>query len=142
MNPNRGGETHSFELPAQEPNSQETGVEQEQAVERAPSAPESSPGKQAPQPMLSTPPPVALPVQQPVADDQAAKKGDSKASDSGLPAANTDRIEREWIDRAKAIVEHTKDDPHEQTQAMGVIKAEYNKKRFGRTIKTDDTVSA
>jgi hypothetical protein len=137
MNP-KGGE-QSFEVPSAQPTPHEAGVEQEQVIEQAPSAPESSPGKQAPQAVLpAVPPPVALPVTQPVTDGAAATDNAAAVPDSGLPAADTDRIEREWIDRAKMIVGQTRDDPHEQTQAMGMIKAEYNKKRFGKTVKTDD----
>jgi len=52
-------------------------------------------------------------------------------------ASDNDRIEKEWIDKAKDIISKTQDDPFEQKEAMSKVKAEYIQKRFNKTIKTD-----
>lgn len=49
-------------------------------------------------------------------------------------AADSDLIEKEWVERAKQIVEHTKDDPHEQQRAVSQMKADYLKKRYNKDI--------
>ncbi len=61
-------------------------------------------------------------------------------NNSGLPASDADLIEKHWVERAKAIVAQTTDDPYKQQKAMTKEKAEYIKKRFNKTIPTDDTV--
>ncbi len=53
-------------------------------------------------------------------------------------AADSDLIEKEWVNKAKQIVEHTKDDPYEQQRAMGKFKADYMKKRYNKDVKVSD----
>lgn len=52
-------------------------------------------------------------------------------------ADDTDRIEKEWVDKAKTVIEHTKDDPYEQKNKMSRVKADYIQKRFNKTIKAE-----
>lgn len=54
-------------------------------------------------------------------------------------AQDSDLIEKEWVDKAKEIVEHTKDNPHEQQRAFNLMKAEYMKKRYNKDIKIDES---
>lgn len=141
MNPS-SGEAPKFELPAQpveyktesHDKDQETLPKQENAV-----------GKRPPSNTQAVSPDPAPPVPLPVAPAyQPASATDDSTDDSstGLTAAEIDRIEKEWIDRAKSIVSKTQDDPFEQNTAMSRVKAEYIKKRFNKTIPTDDTVTA
>ena len=53
-------------------------------------------------------------------------------------AADSDLIEKEWVERAKQIVDHTKNDPHEQQKALSRMKADYMKKRYNKDIKVSD----
>jgi hypothetical protein len=46
-------------------------------------------------------------------------------------------IEKEWVDKAKKIVEHTRDDPYRQSEELTVVKAEYMKKRYDKTVKVN-----
>ena len=50
-------------------------------------------------------------------------------------AEDSDLIEKEWVERAKQIVSHTRHDPHEQQKALSLMKADYMKKRYNRDIK-------
>ncbi len=50
-------------------------------------------------------------------------------------AEDSDLIEKEWVERAKQIVAHTRHDPHEQQKALSLMKADYMKKRYNRSIK-------
>jgi hypothetical protein len=56
---------------------------------------------------------------------------------SGLPAMadDTDLIEKEWVVKAKQIVEHTKSDPFIQSRELNKLKAEYIKKRYNKEIR-------
>lgn len=53
-------------------------------------------------------------------------------------AEDTDLIEKEWVLRAKQIVDHTREDPHEQQRALSQMKADYMKKRYNKDIKLAD----
>lgn len=53
-------------------------------------------------------------------------------------ADDTDLIEKEWVERAKRIVEHTKHDPNEQTKEMNTMKADYLKKRYNKDLKLSE----
>lgn len=50
-------------------------------------------------------------------------------------AADTDLIEKEWVLKAKQIVDHTSDDPYTQQLEIGKVKADYMKKRYNKDIK-------
>lgn len=53
-------------------------------------------------------------------------------------ADDTDLIEKEWVDKAKQIVNHTKHDPHQQNKEMNMMKADYLKKRYNKDIKLSE----
>jgi hypothetical protein len=49
-------------------------------------------------------------------------------------AADSDLIEKEWVIKAKEIVEHTAEDPFLQQQELSKMKAAYMKKRYNKDI--------
>lgn len=53
-------------------------------------------------------------------------------------AEDSDLIEKEWVERAKQIVVHTRHDPHEQQKALSLMKADYMKKRYNRDVKVSE----
>lgn len=135
----QGGDAPNFELNL--PPAPESLPGQDQQPEAPPARPEQT-AKQPPQPALPVVPDdiptvdqpvIALPVQ----DTPAPIPTDPKAI-----AADTDHIEREWVDKVKNIISHTQDDPHLQKEQMSRIKAEYIQKRFNKTIKTTDEAAA
>ncbi|HEU4830807.1 MAG TPA: hypothetical protein VFS65_01395 [Candidatus Saccharimonadales bacterium] len=69
----------------------------------------------------------------PVVDDDSVVF-DTSISDMPLVANDDDLIEKEWVDRAKKIVEETKDDPYRQEQAVSKLQVDYLKKRYGREL--------
>lgn len=138
MDPNRVGGLN-FELP-QQPPSPEGEQPQERSREAPASRPESS-GNKPQQPALPAIPDDIPAVDQPVI---AAPPQDITAPvpvDPKAIAEDAERIEREWVDKAKAIINHTKDDPYLQKDQMSRIKAEYIQKRFNKTIKTDEAAA-
>ena len=46
-----------------------------------------------------------------------------------------DLIEKEWVNKAKAIVNQTQSDPYKQSEGLTLLKADYMKKQFNKTIK-------
>ena len=50
-------------------------------------------------------------------------------------AADEDVIEKEWVDRAKKLVNDTKDDPYTRSEQVTALQTEYQAKRFGRDAK-------
>jgi hypothetical protein len=53
-------------------------------------------------------------------------------------ADDSDLIEKEWIHKIEQIVEHTKDDPYEQSKELTVLKSEYLRRRYNKTIKIEE----
>ena len=56
------------------------------------------------------------------------------STDSPVIADDNDLIEQEWVDKAKAIIEKTREDPHMQNKEIGEVKADYIKKRYNKEI--------
>ena len=53
-------------------------------------------------------------------------------------AEDVDLIEKTWVERAKSIIEKTKDDPYIQKNEISKVKAEYIDRRFNKKIKLVD----
>jgi hypothetical protein len=100
--------------------------------------PEAAPANQekasAPSPPAAIPT-IPLPVPQTVA---GTTPGASVTPMPTVPVSDdddSDLIEKAWVDKAKQIVERNRDDPHKQSEALTVFKADYMKKRYGKAIK-------
>jgi hypothetical protein len=81
---------------------------------------------------------IPLPTSQPAPLTPSVPVAGTNATAASLPLANDDDgdlIEKAWVDKAKQIVERTRDDPHKQSEAITVFKADYMKKRYGKNIK-------
>lgn len=55
-----------------------------------------------------------------------------------LVAADEDLIEKEWVDKAKEIIEQTPDDPYTRTERVGELQRNYLQKRYGKVVGADD----
>lgn len=60
------------------------------------------------------------------------------ADDAALIADDADLIEKEWVARAKSVVEQTKTDPFVQNNELNKVKADYIKKRYNKDIKVSE----
>src|SRR5690348_9997403 len=114
MEPSRGGP--NFEVPLQ-PASPEAHPGQERAAEAPPARPEQA-AKQPPQPALPAVPDDIPAADQPVIAAPAQDTVKPVPTDPKAVAADTDHIEREWVDKVKTIMSHTQDDPHLQKEQM------------------------
>jgi hypothetical protein len=135
MNPTSGENVPQFEVnPAPE------GLERkrERAIE-------GGPAKEAPsqKPVKIDPTTVSIPVlDAPVGAPQDSQKATGNAATADLSAQEVDRIEKQWVARAKTIVAQTQDDPYVQKKEISKAGADYIKKRFNKTIPTDDAAQA
>jgi|SRR3989344_4804409 len=86
---------------------------------------------------IATPPDARAKLAQITA--QPAPDPSAPVSASPTMADDEDLIEKEWVDKAKQIVERNKNDPHAQNKEIGLYKAEYMKKRFNKDIKTTES---
>lgn len=106
--------------------------------EQSPASPERG-GEQRQQqvPAQPAPQPVSLPQPQ---QPNTQTTDDDTAVLSGVPdvAADDDRIEREWVDKAKKIIDDTQGDPYRREQAISQLQQEYLLKRYRKEIGTGD----
>jgi hypothetical protein len=65
----------------------------------------------------------------------ATPSTDDNQTSAGSMIKDKDLIEKEWVNKAKAIVERTQEDPYKQSEDLTVLKADYMKKQFNKTIK-------
>ncbi len=65
----------------------------------------------------------------------AAASSASTQLDPPMIADDNDLIEKEWVTKAKQIVEQTKDDPYNQNEQIVRLRADYLKKRYNKDIK-------
>ena len=80
----------------------------------------------------------AMPIAaSPPANSQSSASG-SLAGSTPAIADDNDLIEKEWVAKAKQIVEKTKENPYAQNKELSVFKADYMKKRYNKTIKLSE----
>lgn len=75
--------------------------------------------------------PIAIPAVQ--ADSTQSPATDSSSTNPAV-AADEDLIEKEWVDKAKKIIEETKEDPYRRELEIGKLQRDYIRKRYGREI--------
>lgn len=105
-----------------------------------PVQPESLPAAEAaPMPMQANG--ASMPVLPlPVASNQSTTQQvvDVSTTNNVVPVATqeSDLIEKAIVDKAKAIIEKNRDDPHKQTEEIAVFKADHIGKKYNKVIKT------
>jgi hypothetical protein len=102
---------------------QPNSTERKEVQQHVPSEPIVVPAVPA-QPFLPTPTQQATPT--PVAP---------AATGNPLVANDDDLIEKEWVDKAKKIIQQTRSDPYEQEKEVSKLQADYIKKRYGKDVK-------
>ena len=133
-----GNETGSMNLPAPVTEQAPQSVDQ---MEAGPSLPETAPlsaeaPKEASAP-AAVPPPLPLPLPSDITGVTDVSDDDTRQTKTsvGKVIEDKDLIEREWVDRAKAIVEKTRDDPYRQSEELTTVKAEYLQRQYNKTLK-------
>jgi hypothetical protein len=105
--------------------------------EQRTAAPETAPRAGAAQPFAvlpaaqSTTVPAASRTAGPGDDTSTTTSADSPVLD------DNDKIEKEWVGKARRIVEKTKHDPYQQSEELTAVKADYMKRRYNKIIKVE-----
>ena len=110
---------------------------------------ETAPNTKPSQPHETTPLRQTQPSQQQLAVPQAVPQTSSPSSqaidnqqsgakDDPLIADDVDVIEKEWVDKAKRIVNSTKSDPHAQEKEISKLQADYLLKRYNKKVKVKE----
>ena len=105
----------------------QTGARMEQAEKLSETAARAAETTNQPATVLPTVVPVAAPA--PVTD--------TPTSDTPVVAADEDLIEKEWVDKAKAIIAATREDPSARERGIAQLQADYLKKRYGKELGAD-----
>jgi hypothetical protein len=140
MNPS-GNEHIGLNLPAPDPETLPLpplpGEVLPAAPETAPAGPELAAANQPPaaQPTATGVPVAAMPVL-PI----TSQTDDSTTTQTTSISVTDDRdlIEKEWVDKAKQIVERTRDDPRQQSKELTVVRADYMQQHYNKTIKPSE----
>jgi hypothetical protein len=140
MNPT-SSESPGLQLPPpvgeQVPTLSAAGVGEADGVspERIPTAAEFAPAVAHAAP--ATTPTVPMPLPPMPAPPVMAQSGVSATTQTTGPTTvdDGDLIEKEWVTKAKQIVERTRDNPYQQSEELTLFKADYMKKRYDKTIK-------
>lgn len=112
------------------------GAQPEVYSDREPTQVERAPQQAQPQPDPAT---IAVPVlPQPVPQTDDAAATPSLITDVPDTAADDDLIEKEWVNKAKHIIQQTVDDPRRREEAVGQLQREYLRKRYGKELGAAD----
>lgn len=84
---------------------------------------------------MAVPPTIPLPITPPIPPAPSSDDSSTTVPSAALTADDGDLIEKEWVLKAKSIVERTRDDPYKQTEELTGVKADYMKQRYNKTIK-------
>lgn len=105
-----------------------------QQVEKAPAGQETAPRPSGDTANQNAGAPV-MPVPQPIAKDQPAQTVPTTTDDTPAVADDVDVIEKEWVEKAKSVVDETREDPHQQKEEIDNVKTGYLKKRYNKEVK-------
>lgn len=100
--------------------------------------PSPAPESEVAAPAPSAEPPMTVPAQPAAAPAPTSSPATASVNgDDQTPAIadDADLIEKEWVEKAKQLVEQTKNDPHKQNEVINKFKADYIKKRYNKDIK-------
>lgn len=114
--------------------SQQTNPTNQQDVPDDMLPPVSQGAQSSGQPLSAAPPPVPPPSGMQHDDSQQTIPNSRALIPVPEEAGDNDLIEKEWVLKAKQIVEHTSEDPFVQQQELSKIKADYMKKRYNKDL--------
>jgi hypothetical protein len=119
-------------------------VQQGEAFDAAHQMPESAvsvPQNVGPNTAAQPPQLVPLPLpNQPVQSSVNTTDDVSSTTNLDVPstAEDGDLIEKEWVTKAKQLVEQNQNDPYKQSKELTAFKASYLQKRYNKNIKLSE----
>ena len=138
MNPQSSNEQVGFNLPpprAEVPAMQQSGAERaagQAEISRNPS--EGAVGTSQPQPAAILPLPPSFATN---GAGHGTTNDVSSTTTTVAPSTTQDQdlIEKEWVNKAKAIVEKTQNDPYQQSRELNYLRANYLQTQYNKNIK-------
>ena len=136
MPPAENGETVKYNLPppVSESGREINGDQKEQSV----ASPEQA--KNIRSPKMSKP--KAQPHDFQITDFTATTTSDAvnttATSSNPAVADDNDLIEKEWVAKAKKIIEENREDPFNQSKEITLFKADYMKKRYNKVLRVSE----
>lgn len=129
--PDQGAQADAFAAVSNEPAAQVSQPSDQTQLNPVASALADIPGLAASQPS---------PVSDPAASLPQAPAGQSGSLSQHSPkiAEDVDLIEKEWVTKAKAIIDKTRGNPNEQTKELSRFKADYLKTRYSKDVKVNE----
>ncbi len=125
-----------YDLP---PPVSQTGSEGDsKSLESGPAAPETSTKPKSPKSSKSTTQIVDLHLKDFSLQSSASDASSTTSTDNPIVADDNDLIEKEWVEKAKRIIEQNREDPKKQSKEMTLFKADYMKKRYNKVIKVSE----
>lgn len=75
----------------------------------------------------------------PPAGRSSAKSDDASTTPTTVSplSDDSDKVEKEWVDKARRIVAQTRGDPYRQSEELTAVKADYMRQRYNKIIKVD-----
>ncbi len=70
--------------------------------------------------------------------DNSSIPSSGTLNNNDLLANDSDLIEKEWVEKAKEIINKTEGDPYIQTKKLNELKSVYLKKRYNKDLKYDN----
>lgn len=139
MNPPSPNQPAGFNLPPPHAELQVAGPKSEAATGSVESARVSA---EIARPAGSAVPPTLLPLPPSFATNAAGHGTDVVAATTLTTGAGTiqseDLIEKEYVDRAKAIVEKTQNNPYQQSKELNFLRADFMKTNYQKQIKLSE----
>jgi len=135
MPPSENIETPKYNLP---PPVGEMGGDLAVEQNTLPAAPENAPHPKAPKLNNSNSQVSDFQIGTNLTSKPASVASTTSTSDNPLVADDNDLIEKEWVAKAKKIIEENREDPHNQSKEMTLFKADYMKKRYNKVIEVNE----
>jgi hypothetical protein len=143
MNPS-SRETSGISLPppvAEQQPGQSDGAAGPSGPESQAAAPEVAPATGVAQPATSLPAAQPATMLSAMPADSGSNIASAQSNGGGSAAAtitdDNDKVEKEWVDKVRRIIEQTKYDPYRQSEELTVVKADYMKQRYNKIIKVE-----
>lgn len=102
---------------------------QERSIETQPISSQESSGNNT---SIYSDPVVLSSLPKPIANDDEVTSIIRPNSD--LIASDKDLIEKEWVNKAKNIINQNKNNPYKQEKEFDALKGEYKEKRYGKDL--------
>lgn len=107
-----------------------------QPVPAQPPAPvQSLAPQQVSPPTAPMQPPAFVPPVQP-APMHAPNSAQQSQSSAQQPDLDDEALDAEWVQKARAIVEQTHNDPYAESSALSQVRTDYLKRRYGKELKS------